>query len=334
MGKTGRRYIDIVIAPEDRARTLSFRIRVGHFYALAVAASIAFVGLVALVMNQAMDEAKLTELNFLRHQNGELRKKVERIAAVEKKITELEVVEDKLMVMAGERTAARELAPVSVDASGKGGAVKPTSIADGLNQFHQLLNAKRGITLAAPAGDPVSVGWRARGFGEAGLEGTSFHPGIDVAVPEGTPVTATAPGIVVFAGNDPVYGKLVIVQHGYTGYSTFYGHNRDLRVKTGAAVKRGDVIAFSGNSGKSSAPHLHYEIRLHGVPVNPAKYMTVAEGGAAEETPLMPPTAAPTAAPGTALKPKAGTAAKKPPVTPAPTSAIPPGGGGGETPPK
>jgi murein DD-endopeptidase MepM/ murein hydrolase activator NlpD len=281
MGK--RRHINIVVAPEDRSGTLTFRMQLGHFYALVIVASVLFILIAGLVVNQAMDEAKLGELELLRRQNGQLKEKVARIAAVEKKITDLEVVEDKLMIMAGEREAARELAPVSVEAGGGGEVL---SVAEGIRQFRELAASRRGTALKAPAGNPVEKGWVTRGFGEnAGLEGRSFHNGCDIACPEGTPVVATAPGVVIFAGDDPTYGKLVIVQHGLTGYSTFYGHNRELKVRVGRNVKRGEVVALSGNTGRSSAPHLHYEVRLHGVPVNPAKYMTPAPGGPEEELP-------------------------------------------------
>jgi murein DD-endopeptidase MepM/ murein hydrolase activator NlpD len=283
MGK--RRHINIVVAPEDRSGTLTFRMQLGHFYALVIVISVLFILIVGLVVNQAMDEAKLGELELLRRQNGQLKEKVARIAAVEKKITELEVIEDKLMVMAGERDAARELAPVSVEAGETGGEL--LSVAEGIRQFRELTTARRGITLRAPAGNPIEKGWVTRGFGEnAGLEGRSFHNGCDIACPEGTLVVATAPGVVIFAGDDPTYGKLVIVQHGLTGYSTFYGHNSELKVRVGANVERGQVIASSGNTGKSSAPHVHYEVRLHGVPLNPAKYLTPAARGTEEEPPV------------------------------------------------
>jgi murein DD-endopeptidase MepM/ murein hydrolase activator NlpD len=286
MGK--RRHINVVIAPEDRSGTLTLRMQLRYFYSLVILASVVFILIVGLVVNQAMDEAKLGELELLRRQNGQLKEKVARIAAVEKKITDLEVVEDKLMVIAGERDAARELAPVSVE-GGESGA-EFLSVAEGIRQFQELATSRRGITLKAPDGNPVENGWVTRGFGEnAGLEGHSFHNGCDVACPEGTPVAVTAPGVVTFAGEDPIYGNLVIVQHGLTGYSTFYGHNRDIKVRVGQKLGRGAVIAFVGNTGRSSAPHLHYEIRLHGVPVNPIKYMTPAEKGEEEEPP--PPAA-------------------------------------------
>ncbi len=282
-----RRHINVVIAPEDRSGTLTLRMQLRYFYALVILTSIVFILIVGLVVNQAMDEAKLGELELLRRQNGQLKEKVARIAAVEKKITKLEVVEDKLMVIAGEREAIRELAPVSVE-SGEPGR-EFLSAAEGIRQFRELATSRRGITLKAPDGNPVENGWVTRGFGEnAGLEGHSFHSGFDVACPEGTAVAATAPGVVTFAGEDPIYGNLVIVQHGLTGYSTFYGHNRELKVRVGQKTKRGDVIALVGSTGRSSAPHLHYEIRLHGVPVNPAKYITPAEKGEEEEPPPPP----------------------------------------------
>jgi murein DD-endopeptidase MepM/ murein hydrolase activator NlpD len=282
MGK--RRHINVVVAPEDRSGTLTFRMQLRYFYALVILASILFVLIVGLVVNQAMDEAKLGELELLRRQNSQLKEKAARIAAVENRVVELEVVEDKLMVIAGEREGARELAPVSVEGGEAGRDFM--SVAEGIQQFRELVTSKRGIALKAPRGNPLENGWVTRGFGEnADLEGRSFHNGFDIACPEGTAVVATAPGVVTFAGNDPVYGKLAIIQHGLTGYSTFYGHNRDLKVRVGDKVKRGDVIALAGSTGRSSAPHLHYEVRLHGVPVNPAKYMTPAEIGEEEELP-------------------------------------------------
>ncbi|NIT36702.1 MAG: peptidoglycan DD-metalloendopeptidase family protein [candidate division Zixibacteria bacterium] len=285
MGK--RRHINVVIAPEDRSGTLTFRLQLGHFYALVIVASVLFILVAALVVNQAMDEAKLGELKLLRRQNVQLKEEVKRVAAVERKIAELEVVEDKLMVMAGEREAARELAPVSIE--GEEGTREPVSVAEGIRQFRELVASRRGVALKAPDGNPVEKGWVTRGFAEnAGLEGYSFHNGVDIACPEGTPVSSTAPGVVTFAGEDPVYGRLVIIQHGLTGYSTFYGHNRELKVRAGRKVGRGDIVAAAGNTGRSSAPHLHYEVRLHGVPVNPAKYMKPAETGPGEQLPPPP----------------------------------------------
>ncbi len=100
----------------------------------------------------------------------------------------------------------------------------------------------------------------------------AFHDGIDIGVWYGTPVIATADGKVTYADWKGGYGRIVIIEHGY-GYQTYYAHNNKLAVKAGQKVKRGDVVAYSGNSGKSTGPHLHYEVRVNGVPKNPRDFI-------------------------------------------------------------
>jgi murein DD-endopeptidase MepM/ murein hydrolase activator NlpD len=118
-----------------------------------------------------------------------------------------------------------------------------------------------------PDGLPVT-GWISRGYSD--IPGKK-HKGIDLAIPEGTAVYSTAFGIVKFAGNDPVYGQTVIIRNSDT-ISTIYGHNSQLMVQTGDTVFAGQRLALSGNTGKSSAPHLHYEIRVNDNAINPIKY--------------------------------------------------------------
>ena len=88
----------------------------------------------------------------------------------------------------------------------------------------------------------------------------------------GSPVFTPAAGTVASAGWDKIFGLLIVVDHG-NGFKTFYGHNSELLKKTGDKVKRADIIALSGNSGISTAPHLHYEIRLNEETVDPAVYL-------------------------------------------------------------
>lgn len=99
-----------------------------------------------------------------------------------------------------------------------------------------------------------------------------MHNGIDIAVPIGTPVKAAADGCVVFTGSRSGYGRLVILDHG-GGVHTYYGHNSSFAVKVGDTVAAGCRIALSGNSGVSTGPHLHFEIRVNGRAVNPLDYL-------------------------------------------------------------
>ncbi len=100
-----------------------------------------------------------------------------------------------------------------------------------------------------------------------------FHRGVDIASTEGNPVVSTADGKVVYTGyDDSGYGNLVVVDHGY-GLKTYYAHLAEIQTKTGKIVQRGEVIASVGNTGRSTGPHLHYEVRIYGVPVNPDNYI-------------------------------------------------------------
>jgi len=119
-----------------------------------------------------------------------------------------------------------------------------------------------------------SLSWPLRGvlYARFGRKGRSPHDGIDLAAPAGTPVRTAAEGSVLFAGPQQGYGLLVIVEHPH-GLVTVYAHNRDLRVRTGQQIREGQVIATVGESGKTSGPHLHFEVRQDGAPVDPLDFL-------------------------------------------------------------
>ena len=96
-----------------------------------------------------------------------------------------------------------------------------------------------------------------------------FHAGLDFSAPQGTPIYATANGVVRVAGNQGNgYGNHVIINHGYQ-YSTLYGHMYRIKVRVGQAIKRGEVIGYVGNTGKSTGPHVHYEVMKGGRHLDP-----------------------------------------------------------------
>jgi murein DD-endopeptidase MepM/ murein hydrolase activator NlpD len=100
----------------------------------------------------------------------------------------------------------------------------------------------------------------------------AFHPGVDIGAPEGTPVLATADGVVAFAGWEDGYGRLVVIDDGF-GFSTCYAHLSAFSVQPGMHIDRGQVIGYVGDSGRSTGPHLHYEVRINNTPVNPWRYL-------------------------------------------------------------
>jgi len=114
------------------------------------------------------------------------------------------------------------------------------------------------------------------GYRVAPLQTASeYHTGLDIANEPGTPVYATADGVVRYAGWASGYGLSMVLDHGFA-YSTLYGHFSELTVKEGAQVKRGQMIGRVGSTGTSTGPHLHYEVWVDGMPANPMKYL---EGG-------------------------------------------------------
>jgi murein DD-endopeptidase MepM/ murein hydrolase activator NlpD len=113
-------------------------------------------------------------------------------------------------------------------------------------------------------------GWRISPFGD----GDELHPGIDIAYSMGAPVVATADGKVIVSGPAGGYGNLVQIDHG-NGIATLYGHNSQLAVTVGQTIKKGQVIAYAGSTGKSTGPHVHYEVRVNNTPIDPMKYLVL-----------------------------------------------------------
>jgi murein DD-endopeptidase MepM/ murein hydrolase activator NlpD len=144
-----------------------------------------------------------------------------------------------------------------------------------LRVLEDLLLAGRLQKEIKPAGWPVDSGYITSDYGLrvdpfTGLR--TFHPGVDFAAPEGSKVLAVAAGIVVDAGERNGYGNMVEIDHG-NGYVTRYGHNASIMVKPGERIRKGQAIALMGDTGRSTGPHVHFEVLLNGNTVNPEQYI-------------------------------------------------------------
>lgn len=136
--------------------------------------------------------------------------------------------------------------------------------------FDKDINAEQKIS-----GRPIKKGWLSSPFGYRADPFTGkkdWHPGIDFAALPGTEVLATAAGVVTTVGTKTGYGKFIEINHG-DGYSTRYAHNKESLVKKGDMVKKGQVIAKVGNTGRSTGPHVHYEVMKDGKKLNPYRYL-------------------------------------------------------------
>ena len=150
--------------------------------------------------------------------------------------------------------------------------------ADDFRDLLEGLEKKAAREAAIPSIYPVEGGWVTSGFGyrRAPYSGRKeFHVGYDIGALKGTPIKATADGIVQFVGRNGGYGQMITISHG-NGYLTRYAHADKLLKKRGTAVKKGEVIALVGSTGRSTGPHLHYEVRKNGTPLNPKSFFSIA----------------------------------------------------------
>jgi murein DD-endopeptidase MepM/ murein hydrolase activator NlpD len=144
-----------------------------------------------------------------------------------------------------------------------------------LNALETLLLDRRLTDAVTPAGWPAEGGFVSSGFGHRADPFTgqiAFHEGVDIASRFGSPIRAMADGVVSFAGDKPQYGKTVEVTHGQ-GLATRYAHTLSLLAKVGDKVQRGDAIALVGSSGRSTGPHVHFEVLRDDKVVNPSRYL-------------------------------------------------------------
>ena len=215
------------------------------------------------------DRAKVLELEKVAQEKQTIinQKKAERQAVLERAMNDRDTADrayNELMASSASITAmlqqraAERAAAAAAASQGGGGGGATTTWVQGTGQ------------LAAPVNAPITsdFGWRIHP-----IYGTSrLHAGTDFGVDEGTPVHAADGGVVVEAGWISGYGYTVIIDHG-NGISTLYAHNSDVAVSPGQTVSKGQVVSYSGNTGGSTGPHLHFEVRINGEPTDPMGYL-------------------------------------------------------------
>lgn len=281
-----------LIIPEGSHQVRRFNIKRSVLKGWVAFAAVVLIGLTTMTVDYVLSELDQAELTRLQAENRQQRNELQRLVAG------LEDLQTEMRLLAQTDAKVRIMADLSKPKSNTMVGIGGPPEIDENDSFSQLqtridqmrrdidlrresqeeiqgfLNDQRSMVGAEPSGWPVK-GWLTSSFGMRKSPFTGkrkMHEGYDIAARTGTPVYATADGVVSKSETVPGYGKLVIIEHGY-GYRTYYGHNSKNLVRAGQRVVRGQQISKVGNTGRSTGSHVHYEIRRNGVPVNPKKFL-------------------------------------------------------------
>lgn len=285
-----KRYSTIIFVPHARAKFRKLKVSHRLLFSIISLVSTSLCLSTFFSVQYFTSLSQTHELSKLRRENRELQSANEQFGkSVENLRTQLRTVEDrtrKLAIIAGITT---------LDEASQGGSgglrndelvsnpyrddvdkmsFRSHNLDKDLNVLEQKFTAQSHLLSSTPSIAPVrgiltdGFGGRSDPFtGERGQ-----HGAIDISSAVGQPIRSPADGIVVKAEWANGYGNVIFISHGY-GYSTRYGHLSSFATKPGQRVKRGDIIGYVGSTGRSTGPHLHYEVRVNNNPVNPLEYI-------------------------------------------------------------
>jgi murein DD-endopeptidase MepM/ murein hydrolase activator NlpD len=247
-GTSSRRYLTIMLVPDRGQESRNYRLSYALLRMLAGVAA-----LVALA------------LTLVAGSWWYLAARAARATQLEEQVRTLEAERGRIQELAGRLEAIERQYGKVRDLFGLSAPDAPSDV-----WLPPVTEGRRGPTPRNTASASIPTSWplTERGFVTQGLLDTGDHPGVDIAVPTDSYVRASGAGTVVDVGEDPVYGLFIVLDHG-EGYTSVYGHASLTLVARGERVRRNEVIALSGSTGRSTAPHLHFEILLNGEAVDP-----------------------------------------------------------------
>jgi len=286
-------FYTLIVVPHAKARFRKFQVSVRLTKWVMSAIGVLAVVLVGILAHYSWIAVEVAEVRRLKVENLALAAKArayeENAGQLQAKVLQLQNVVTKLGLMAGVEESLPDAAVGGTGGLSRNDTLPPsvdiastleqldtqvTSLSDKSTRLEAYFRDQTELLASTPSIWPLR-GYLSAAFGNrldpfTGLR--DFHPGIDISVPRGTKVVAPADGVVVFAGPRSGYGNALMVDHGF-GVVTRYGHLEGFNVRPGQRVKRGDVIAFSGNTGRSTAPHLHYEVWVNDRMRNPIEFI-------------------------------------------------------------
>ncbi len=300
-----KQFYTVLILPDATSPTRKFHITKTILTAVSSIAAVSVLAFAFFLYQYVNLNVRMLELKQLRQEAGDRNVLAAKVGQLEGELTRLRELDRKLRVVAGldagdaqearlaqggaetlsqtalldtvQKGTGRLADWVTRDLEALGNEI--TSRERSFRELKDLLEAKRSVLSSTPTIWPVK-GLVTAGYGYRLSPFTGqreMHEGLDIGAPHGAPILATADGVVSFAGPLGAFGNAVFLNHGH-GFTTFYAHASSIRVKEGQEVKRGQVVANVGSSGRSTGPHVHYEVQVNGATVNPIKYIIDASG--------------------------------------------------------
>jgi murein DD-endopeptidase MepM/ murein hydrolase activator NlpD len=293
-----QQYFIVVLAHSLHGRLRRIHVPQSAVYVVFVLALLGGISLFGMVSSYVRMAWKVANYNALREEVNSLRARYamleqsanqtkEQLATLQMFATEVSLAYGIKQKLEGPSDISMEgrLAPTYTESLSEYNFLKSASLtASGRRSFYLWRNAQLRPSIWPLYGRLLShFGRRNDPFsGEH-----AFHSGVDISAPTGTPVRATADGVVTFAQYYGGYGKLIVIRHG--DFETYYGHLSRIQVVEGQEIRRGEIIGASGATGRVTAPHLHYEVRQRGNPINPYPFLSqslVAQTAAKKDLPF------------------------------------------------
>jgi murein DD-endopeptidase MepM/ murein hydrolase activator NlpD len=300
-----KRFYTVLILPDATSHARKFHVSRPVISVVSTLAALGILALAFFIYQYVNFNLRMIELRQLRMEASDRSVLATKVAQLEGELQRLRDFDQRLRVVAGLDQEPQESADL---AQGGAGILSRTALIDTVQQeavrladsvnrdievlgreitsrersFRELkllLEEKRLVLASTPTILPVK-GLITAGYGyrQSPFTGVrEMHEGVDIAAPHGTPIVATADGIVSFVGPLGGFGNAVFINHGH-GFTTFYAHASKIRGKEGQSVKRGEVVALVGTTGRTTGPHVHYEVQVNGVTVNPLRYVVDPSG--------------------------------------------------------
>jgi murein DD-endopeptidase MepM/ murein hydrolase activator NlpD len=307
-----KRFTLMIVPEAVHGQVRRWQIPRKTLWALGLTGMLALSGLIAMVVHYSYVVDQVYAARSLREDNAKLRERLDqmnhKVEDVDGKLAHLRRFDEQLRVLSdlpesaavvdfggrsiaaggagggnagalavalpGRDQAAAELRDALLDSRLQGLAAEAsrqlTSLAELVDHLQQREMVLRSTPSIAPARGLLTSGFGPRSDPFTGTY--TMHSGLDIAAPEGAEIFAPADATVAFADEKGEYGNCVVLEHG-RGVQTLFGHLKKFIVKAGESVKRGQLIGYMGSTGRSTAPHLHYEVRRDGTPINPRPYI-------------------------------------------------------------